>query len=55
MTGENIHTLIGHTNIVYCLGFNNPYGDRVATGSFDKTTKIWSVDDGKCLLTLWGH
>lgn len=55
MTGENIHTLIGHNNIVYCLSFNNPYGDRVATGSFDKTAKIWSVEDGSCLKTLWGH
>jgi dynein assembly factor with WDR repeat domains 1 len=55
MSGENVHTLVGHTNIVYCTSFNNPYGDRVATGSFDKTAKIWSVDDGKCLLTLRGH
>ena len=55
MSGENIHTLNGHTNIVYCLSFNNPYGDRIATGSFDKTAKIWSVDEGKCLLTLRGH
>ncbi len=55
MSGENVHTLTGHTNIVYCTSFNNPYGDRVATGSFDKTAKIWSVDEGKCLLTLRGH
>ncbi len=55
MTGENIHTLSGHTNIVYCLSFNNPYGDKIATGSFDKTTKIWSVEDGTCLKTLRGH
>lgn len=27
-------TLEGHTNVVYCLDFNNPFGDRVATGSF---------------------
>ena len=26
--------------MVYCLAFNNPFGDRVATGSFDKTAKV---------------
>jgi hypothetical protein len=26
--------------VVYCLAFNNPFGDRVATGSFDKTAKV---------------
>lgn len=25
-TGEEIWTLQGHSNIVYCLAFNNPYG-----------------------------
>jgi hypothetical protein len=39
------------------LAFNNPFGDRVATGSFDKTAKVflfylnnfkvWDVDTGK--------
>ena len=26
VTGEEILTLTGHKNIVYCLAFNNPYG-----------------------------
>jgi len=25
-TGEELLTLKGHKNIVYCLSFNNPYG-----------------------------
>ena len=33
-------TLEGHKNVVYSLSFNNPFGDRVATGSFDKTAKV---------------
>ena len=48
-------TFEGHTNIVYCISFNNPYGDKVATGSFDKTARIWDVQTGDCLLTLEGH
>ena len=27
----------------------------MATGSFDKTAKIWDVDTGKCLSTLKSH
>ena len=33
-------SLEGHKNVVYSLAFNNPFGDRVATGSFDKTAKV---------------
>lgn len=29
--------------------------DRVATSSFDKTVKIWSVVNGSCLRTFYGH
>ena len=34
-------SLEGHINVVYCLAFNNPFGDIVATGSFDKTAKVF--------------
>lgn len=55
--GENkdVVSLEGHTNVVYCLAFNNPFGDKVATGSFDKTAKIWKTNNGQCLQTLRGH
>ena len=39
-SGEELFTLEGHKNVVYSLSFNNPFGDRVATGSFDKTAKV---------------
>jgi dynein assembly factor with WDR repeat domains 1 len=29
--------------------------DRVATGSFDKTAKIWNTDTGNCIYTFAGH
>jgi len=40
-SGQEMLTLEGHMNVVYCIAFNNPFGDRIATGSFDKTAKIW--------------
>jgi dynein assembly factor with WDR repeat domains 1 len=50
-----VFTLEGHKNVVYCIAFNNPFGDRIATGSFDKTAKIWDSNSGECLSTLIGH
>jgi dynein assembly factor with WDR repeat domains 1 len=35
--------------VVYCIAFNNPFGDKVVTGSFDKTAKIWDVETGNLL------
>ncbi|XP_075793735.1 dynein assembly factor with WD repeat domains 1 isoform X4 [Pelodiscus sinensis] len=29
--------------------------DKIATGSFDKTCKLWSVETGKCYHTFRGH
>ena len=29
MSGEEIHTLEGHKNVVYAIAFNNPFGDKV--------------------------
>ena len=34
-TGNLIHSLEGHKNAVYCMGFNVPFGNRICTGSFD--------------------
>ena len=36
----------GHKNVVYAIAFNNPFGDKIITGSFDKTAKIWDANDG---------
>ena len=49
-TGEEMFSLEGHKNVVYCLSFNNPFGDMVATGSFDKTAKvnIYHLTDMEC-------
>lgn len=29
--------------------------DRIATGSFDKTAKLWDTNTGACLHTFAGH
>jgi dynein assembly factor with WDR repeat domains 1 len=39
-TGAVDHKLKGHKNVVYAISFNLPYGDKVATGSFDATAKV---------------
>jgi len=39
-TGNIEHTLKGHKNVVYAISFNLPYGDKIATGSFDTTAKV---------------
>jgi dynein assembly factor with WDR repeat domains 1 len=36
LTGDEILTLEGHRNVVYAIAFNNPYGDKIITGSFGK-------------------
>ena len=54
-SGEELHTLEGHSNIVYGIAFNTPYSDKIATGSFDKTCRLWSADTGKCHHVYKGH
>lgn len=31
------------------------FRDRIATGSFDKTAKLWDTQTGQCLSTFAGH
>lgn len=39
-TGEELLTLEGHRNVVYAIAFNNPYGDKIITGSFGITREL---------------
>merc|ERR1711988_1838729 len=55
LSGEELRTLDGHKNVVYAIGFNNPFGDKIVTGSFDKTAKLWNSHTGELLHTLRGH
>ncbi|KKF96201.1 Vegetative incompatibility protein HET-E-1 [Ceratocystis platani] len=49
-----LQTLEGHHNEVTSVVFSND-GQRLASGSSDKTVKIWDATSGACLRTLEGH
>lgn len=52
--------LVGHKNDVWNVSFD-PQGDRLATASYDGTTKLWDLHDGQLIgvtsdawVTQWG-
>ncbi|RZM06540.1 MAG: hypothetical protein EOO88_53235, partial [Pedobacter sp.] len=47
-------TLEGHTRGVWTVAISND-NSFLASGSWDKTIKIWNVSSGKCTATLEGH
>ncbi|KAK9318845.1 WD40-repeat-containing domain protein [Lipomyces orientalis] len=51
---KNIRTLKGHDHTVSSVKFF-PDGDRIVSGSRDKTLRIWAVKTGYCLRTVVGH
>ncbi|KAK3947359.1 hypothetical protein QBC32DRAFT_328628 [Pseudoneurospora amorphoporcata] len=51
---EGLLTLEGHSRYITSVAFS-PDGQRLASGSDDKTIKIWDPASGSCLQTLEGH
>jgi WD40 repeat protein len=51
---KNTTTLKGHAEAVNCVAFS-PDDKSLATGSDDKTVKLWDVSSGKNTATLKGH
>ncbi len=52
-TGKLITVLKGHTQSIYCVAFS-PDGMTIATGSADKTARLWNAHTGQHLATLTG-
>src|SRR5262249_32008457 len=53
-TGREVMQLQGHTLLVSDLAFS-PDGQRVATGSDDRTVRVWDLASGQEVLRLQGH
>ncbi|MFM7249230.1 MAG: WD40 repeat domain-containing protein, partial [Planctomycetaceae bacterium] len=49
-----IHVIKGHDRAVQSVAFS-PDGTRLATGSWDRTARLWDVATGKELAVLKGH
>ncbi|KAK1968392.1 NWD1 protein, partial [Colletotrichum sublineola] len=49
-----LQTLEGHADYVSSVVFCSD-GMQLASGSWDKTVKIWDITTGHCLQTLTGH
>jgi hypothetical protein len=44
----------GHANTVHSVAFS-PDGKRIASGSMDKTVRVWDAQTGQQVLSLTGH
>jgi WD40 repeat protein len=53
-TGKTLQTLKGHSETIECADLGRA-GKLLATGSEDRTAKIWDLASGKELHTLKGH
>ena len=53
-TGEEVRSLRGHSAAVHSVAFS-PDGQRLFSGSDDRTIRVWSTASGEELLILRGH
>ncbi|KAI8621009.1 hypothetical protein BC830DRAFT_1224959 [Chytriomyces sp. MP71] len=54
VSGECVHTLRGHREKVYSVGYSHELG-RAVSGSLDATVKVWCTRTGVLLHNLEGH
>jgi len=53
-TGNEVRTIEGHRKQILCTAMS-PDGRLLATGSMDRTAKVWDVQTGKEIATFAGH
>ncbi|HEY9824302.1 MAG TPA: NB-ARC domain-containing protein [Stenomitos sp.] len=53
-SSEPVQTLRGHQNRILAVAFSSD-GKYLASGSLDRTIKIWNPETGQCVATLYGH
>jgi len=51
---QRLKQFYGHSGPVWCLWFD-PDRDRVLSGGYDQTVKLWSFSGERCEATLRGH
>lgn len=53
-TGEVLRVFTGHSRGLACVAFSAS-GALLASGSNDKTIKLWNANTGECIRTFEGH
>jgi WD40 repeat protein len=53
-TGKLLRRLTWHTDLVLALGLSSK-GDRLVSGSADRTIKLWRMEDGSLIGSLFGY
>src|SRR2546421_12713425 len=49
-----LQTLEGHSDSVWSVAFSND-GQKIVSGSGDRTVRVWDAESGSLLQTLEGH
>ncbi|KAJ3048346.1 pre-rRNA processing protein, partial [Rhizophlyctis rosea] len=54
-TDQNLHTFTHHRDAISSLTFRKSPQNQLYSASLDRTVKVWNVDEGTYIETLFGH